>query len=516
MSPSRGAAVTTTERRVAPARRAGVDVRGSLALVGLLLKYLSLSALVPAAFAVGYDEPVLPFLGAGAIAAAVGYGLERGLGGGMSIGFREGYLVVALTWVAAAAFGALPYLLSGDTQLDRPVDALFESMSGFTTTGATVITDIESVDRSLLMWRQFTQWLGGMGIIVLALAVLPRLRVGGRQLFESELPGPEIDQLAERIRDTARRLWLLYVALTAALFAALVVIGVVDDDGMTPYDALAHAFTTMPTGGFSTAADSLAGFDAATQWVIVVFMVLAGMNFALLYRAFVRRDPWPALRDEEVRVYLAALALGAVVIAAEIWDEGFASGERAIRDGVFQATSLMTTTGFATFDFADWPTLALMTLVALMFVGGCAGSTAGSIKVVRHVLMGKSLRRELRQTVHPEEVIPIRLNRRVLDERTLRAATAFILLYVGIFVAGAGVLALDAAFEGPDLTPIDAIAAAATTLGNVGPGLGVAGPIGSFQGFSDVSTVTMTILMWLGRLEVIPVIVLATRRYWRA
>jgi trk system potassium uptake protein TrkH len=514
VTPSRASAVTSSERRIAPARRSAVDVRGSLALVGLLLKYLSLATLFPAAFAIGYGEPVLPFLGATAIAFAAGLALERGLGGAGSVGFREGYLVVALTWLAAAAFGALPYVLSGDPQLDRPLDALFESMSGFTTTGSTVLTDVDSLDRSLLMWRQFTQWLGGMGIIVLALAVLPRLRVGGRQLLESELPGPEIDRLADRIRDTARRLWILYIALTAALFAALVAIDALGANGMSPYDALGNAFTTMPTGGFSTEPDSIAGFGAATQWVIAAFMILAGMNFALLYRAFVRRQPLRQLRDEELRVYLVVLALGAAVIAAEIWNEGFASGERAIRDGVFQATSMLTTTGFSTFDFATWPTLALMTLVAMMFVGGCAGSPAGSIKVVRHLLLGKSLRRELRQTVHPEEVIPIRLNRRVLDERTLRAATAFILLYMGIFVVGAGVIALDTAFQGPDLTPIDAIAAAATTLGNVGPGLGAAGPFGSFQGFSDISTTTMTILMWLGRLEVIPVLVLATRRYW--
>jgi trk system potassium uptake protein TrkH len=422
--------------------------------------------------------------------------------------------VVALTWVAAAAFGALPYLLSGDPQLDRPVDALFESMSGFTTTGATVLTDVDSVDRSLLLWRQLTQWLGGMGIIVLALAVLPRLRVGGRQLFESELPGPEIDQLADRIRDAARRLWLLYLALTAALFAALAAIGAVADGGMGPFDALGHALTTLPTGGFSTEPDSVAGFDAATQWVLVVFMVLGGMSFALLYRAFVRREPRAAARDEELRVYLAALVVGAALVLAELWDKGLASGEQAIREAVFQTVSIMTTTGFASVDFAGWPTLALMTLVALMFVGGCAGSTAGSIKVVRHVLLGKSLRRELRQTVHPEEIVPIRLNRRPLDERTLRAATAFILLYIGIFVAGAAVIAIDTAFQGPDLTPMDAIAAAAATLGNVGPGLGFAGPLGSFHAFSDVSTTTMMILMWLGRLEVIPVIVLVTRRYW--
>ena len=502
------------EPRIVAARRSAVDVRGSLALVGMLLKYLSLASLLPIAFAIGYGEPVFPFAASGVIAAGIGWGLERGLGGATSVGFREGYLVVALTWVAAALFGALPYLLSGDPQLDRPVDALFESMSGFTTTGATVLTDVDAVDRSVLMWRQFTQWLGGMGIIVLALAVLPRLRVGGRQLLESELPGPEIDQLADRIRDTARRLWLLYAVLTAVLFAALTVIGFLGDPLMGPYQALAHAFTTMPTGGFSSEPRSIEEFGAAVHWVIVVFMLLAGANFALLYRAFVRRQPRPLLRDEELRLYLALVVVGATVITTEIWTEGFAHGERAIRDGVFQATSLMTTTGFSSFDFAAWPTLALMTLVALMFVGGCAGSTSGSIKVVRHLLMGKSLRRELRQTVHPEEVLPIRLNRRVLDERTLRAATAFILLYLGIFIAGAGIIAIDAAFQGPTLSPIDAIASVAATLGNVGPALGTAGPVGNYAGFSDVSTVTMTILMWAGRLEVIPVVVLLTRRYW--
>jgi len=500
---------------VAAARHAAIDLRGSLALVGMLLKYLSLSSLLPIAFAVGYREDVLPFVAAGAIAAAVGWSLERGLGGATSVGVREGYLVVALIWVAAALYGALPFLLSGEPQLDRPFDALFESMSGFTTTGATVVTNVDELDRSILIWRQFTQWLGGMGIIVLALAVLPRLRVGGRQLLESELPGPEIGELADRIRETVRRLWVLYVALTAALFVLLTAIGFLGDDLMEPFDALGLSFSTMPTGGFSTQPRSIAEFGAAVHWVIALFMLLAGANFALLFRAFVRRQPGPAVRDEELRVYLALAVVASAVVTAEIWSEGFADGERAIRDGVFQSVSLMTTTGFWTFDYAGWPTLALLTLVALMFVGGCAGSAGGSVKVVRHVLMGKSLRRELRQTVHPEEVVPIRLNGRVLDERTIRAATAFILLYVGIFVAGAGVIAVDTAFQGPDLAPLDVIAAAAGTLGNVGPGLGLAGPGGSYEPFSDVSTVTMTVLMWMGRLEVIPVVVLLTRRYWR-
>jgi len=510
--------VTTTTRpepRIVAARRTAVDIRGSLALVGMLLKYLSLASLLPTVFAIGYGESPLPFVLSGAAAALVGMALERSLGGATSVGVREGYLVVALTWVAAALFGALPFLLSGEPQLDRPVDALFESMSGFTTTGATVLPDVESLDRSLLMWRQFTQWLGGMGIIVLALAVLPRLRVGGRQLLESELPGPEIDQLADRIRDTARRLWILYAALTAALFATLIAIGVLGDERMGPYEALGQAFSTMPTGGFSTEAESIGAFGAGVHWAIALFMLLAGANAVLLYRAFVRRQPRAALRDEELLFYLALVCFSAVVLVTVVWAEGLADGEQAVREGMFEAISTVTTTGFTNVGFATWPTLGLLTILGLMFAGGCAGSPTGSIKVIRHVLMGKSLRRELRQTVHPEEVVPIRINRRVLDERTLRAATVFILLYVGIFVAGAGVIAVDTALQGPDLSAFDTLTAAAMTLGNVGPALGTRGPLGNVSAFSDVSTVTMTVLMWMGRLEVIPVVVLLTRRYWR-
>jgi trk system potassium uptake protein TrkH len=422
-----------------------------------------------------------------------------------------------MTWLAAAMLGALPYLLSGEPQLDRPVDAYFEAMSGFTTTGASVLTNIPALDQSMLMWRQFTQWLGGMGIIVLALAVLPRLRVGGRQLLESEMPGPEVDDLADRIRSTAQRLWLLYVALTGAQALILAVFGWTGiDERMTPFNAVAHAFTTLPTGGFSPEARSVEPFAAASQWVIVVFMVLAGMNFALLYRLLVRRKVRAASRDEEARLYLTILALMSVLLAVELWQKGFQHGEAAFRHGTFQVVSMMTTTGYASTDFIVWPAFALMILVGVMFVGGSAGSTGGAIKVVRHLLIGKVLRRELRQTLHPEVVIPIRLNGAVVDERTLRAIAAFVLLYIGLFAAGAGLIALDAAFEGPPMSALDAIAATATTLGNVGPGVGFAGPMGSFEPFSDFSTIVMIALMWLGRLEVIPVVVLLTRSYWRA
>lgn len=506
-----------TTRHPPRPRRLGVDLRGALGLVGTLTKYLSVAVLFPTALAIGYGEPFWPFLAAGAIMALVGLGLERVGRDAAPIGFREGFFVVAVTWLAAATLGALPYLLSGEPQLDRPVDAYFEAMSGFTTTGASVLTDIAALDRSLLMWRQFTQWVGGMGIIVLALAVLPRLRVGGRQLLESEMPGPEVDQLADRIRSTAQRLWLLYVALTAAQALILAVFGWTGiDDRMDLFNAVAHAFTTLPTGGFSPEPRSVEPFAAASQWVIVVFMVLAGMNFALLFRLFVRRKGRAVVRDEEARLYLTILALMSVLLAVGLWEAGVQIGEAAFRHGTFQVVSMMTTTGYASTDFIAWPAFALMIVIGVMFVGGSAGSTGGAIKVVRHLLLGKVLRRELRQTLHPEVVMPIRLNGVVVDERTLRAITAFILLYVGLFVVGAGLIAVDAAFQGPDVSAYDAIAAAATTLGNVGPGLGLAGPMGSFEPYSDFSTIVMTALMWLGRLEVLPVVVLLTRGYWRA
>jgi trk system potassium uptake protein TrkH len=494
----------------------GVDLAASLNLVGALIKYLSLAPLFPAAIAVGYSEPAWPFLVAAAIGAGFGAALERVTHGKVHVGMREGFLVVSLTWLLAAALGALPYLLADEPQFGNPVDAYFEAMSGFTTTGASVLTDVEGVSHSLAMWRQLTQWLGGMGIIVLALAVLPRLRVGGRQLLETELPGPEIEDLTLRIRETAQRLWLIYIALTILLAAVLTVFawsGI--DDAMSLYEAVAHAFTTMPTGGFSTEARSIESFGPATQWTLAAFMVVAGMNFALMYRALWRRRPGTLVRDEELRLYLALLTIGSVVLLIELWSEGILRGEAALRHSVFNTVSTMTTTGYASADFNEWTLAAAIILVALMFAGGSAGSTSGSVKVVRHLLLGRILRRELDQTVHPEAVSHVRMNGRPVDERILRGISSFVLLYVGVFALGTLLLILDAARVDSGLRLLDAVAAAATTLGNVGPAFGFAGPMGSFEPFSDLSKLVMIVLMWVGRLEIIPVAVLLTRSYWR-
>jgi trk system potassium uptake protein TrkH len=504
-------------RRMTRRETVGVDVLAALNLVGALVRYLAVAFVFPAGLAIAYDEPPWPFVWAGLATAGAGFALTFATRGKERVGPREGFLVVALTWLAVAAAGALPYLFSDEEQLSSPLDAYFEAMSGFTTTGASVLVDIEALDRSLLMWRQFSQWLGGMGIIVLALAVLPRLRVGGRQLFETEAPGPEIEPLAASIRDTARRLWALYVALTvvcAGTFAVLGWTGV--DTEMDLFDAVAHAFSTLPTGGFSPHADSMAGFAPATQWADVIFMLLAGANFALLYVAFVRGRPRVLVRDEELRMYVVVAAAVSIVLTLTLIGDDVFAGEEAVRQAVFQVVSMMTTTGFASADFATWPALAAMLLVGVMFIGGSAGSTSGSIKVVRHVLIGRILRRELDQTVHPEVVVPLRLNRRTVDEKNVRAVIAFVLLYVGLFVAGATLIAIDSSLVGVEVGAFDAIAASATTLGNVGPGFGFAGPYGSFADFSGFSKSVMIVLMWLGRLELIPVLVLFTRQYWRA
>jgi trk system potassium uptake protein TrkH len=508
-------------RHHAAARATGplaVDVGGALRLVGRLLVYLSPAFLVPAVFAAGYGEQIWPYLAAGAITAAAGLLLMRVPEADVGVSAREGFLVVTLVWVVVPAFGALPYVFSGSEQLNNLVDAYFESMSGFTTTGATILADIDALPRSLLMWRQFTQWLGGMGIVVLAIAVLPRLRIGGRQLLQNELGGPtEIERLATSIRETARRLWGLYVALTGIVFGILVVYGWTGVDGrMKPFEALAHAFTTVALGGFSTEDRSLEGFAAASQWTIAFFLAVAGINFLRLYRVFVQRQPRAVARDDEFRLYLLLLALGALILFAELLGNDRFAGEAAIRHAVFQAVSIMTCAGFVTSDYTLWGPLAATTIVALMFTGGSAGSTSGSIKVIRHLMVGRLLRRELAQTVHPELVRAVRYNDAVVDERVLRSVLSFVLLYVGIFALGSIAIAVESFRTATAATPFEALSAAASTLGNVGPAFGFAGPMGSFDLFSEPSKLIMTGLMCIGRVEILPVVVLFFRSYWRS
>jgi trk system potassium uptake protein TrkH len=500
--------------------RTGIDVGAAFDLVGGVLKWLAPAFLLPVVIAIGYGEDWWSFVVAGVITGLAGWTLDQITGDkqGAAVTPRESFLVVAMLWLLIPIFGALPYVLDGGPQLSRPIDAYFEAVSGFTATGATLVPRIEELERSMLFWRQLSHWLGGMGIIVLAVAILPRLRIGGRQLLQSELAGPtEIEQLGDTIRETARRLWRLYVVLTLIAILTLGFLGWTGlDDEMTTFDAVGQALSVVALGGFSTRTISIAAFAPITQYVILVFMIVAGINFLRLYRVLVQQRFDVLTRDEELRLYLILIAVGSILVGTEVIGGGYETGEAGVRHSLFQATAILTTTGFATADYAAWGPIATVTLLLLMFSGASAGSTGGGIKIVRHLLLFKLVRRELEQTVHREAIVPIRVNRRVVDEKALRSLIVFVLLYLFVFAAGALGLVIDSGRAGEGLTAFEAFGAAAACLGNVGPAFGFAGPYGSFAPFSDLSTWICTVLMWLGRVEIIPVAVILTRAYWRS
>jgi trk system potassium uptake protein TrkH len=492
----------------------GVDVGSALDLVGGVLKWVGAAYVVPLAVALGYGDPILPFLLGGVVTAGAGHALDQFTGpkSGAAVGPREGFLVVALIWLLVPVFGMLPYLLGDVDQLSNPVDAFFESVSGFTATGATLVTDVDALDRSMLFWRQFSHWLGGMGIVILAVAVLPRLRIGGRQLLQSELAGPtEIERFGETVRETARRLWTLYAGLTVVAILALAATGWLGlDPAMTLFDAVGYAFS------FASRNSSAADFGAVTQWLLLLLMIIAGINFLRLYRVVVQRRFRMFAADEELRLYLAFAVVGSALVIFELLARGTDGGAAAIRHGSFQAVAVMTTAGFGTTDSSLWGPLATMTLLLLMFVGASAGSTSGSIKVVRHLLLFKLVRRELEHAVHREVVVPIRAGGGVVEERALRSTVVFVLIYVLAFAIGCLALLVDSRGTGAELAMIEAIGASAACIGNVGVAFGFAGPFGSYAPFSDLSTMVLALLMWIGRVEIIPVAVLLSRNYWRS
>jgi trk system potassium uptake protein TrkH len=479
-----------------------VDVQAAVHVVGRLVKWFSVAFVVPLVYAIFRSEPWWSYALPGALALVGGWVVERAAFTERDIRPREGFLVVALSWLVIAGLGGTPFVLMG--VLD-PINAYFEAMSGFTTTGATVIAHVEGLPRALLLWRAFTQWLGGMGIIVLAVALLPKLGVGGSQLMDAEAPGPTLERLTPRIRETARLLWGIYVGLTALDVLLLVFVG-----RLGWFDAVAHAFTTLSTGGFSTKDSGFASFSPAAQWVTVFFMMLGGLNFALLYRAIGRRQPRALFADTETRFY-GALLLGATL--ALLGSVGI--GLDNLRHSAFQAVSIMTTTGYASTDFEQWPAAAKMILFVLMFLGGCAGSTAGSIKVIRTWLVFRFIVRETRNVIHPQAVLPIRVSGRVVSEEIVRAVAIFAILYVTIFALGSIVLMWDVARAGLNLGIIEAASAVAATLGNVGPGFGLIGPMGTYAQLPETSKILLIFLMWAGRLELFPVIVLFVRSYWK-
>ncbi|MFP9191041.1 TrkH family potassium uptake protein [Natrialbaceae archaeon A-CW1-1] len=505
-----------------------VDWRAGLSLVGTILAVLSLAFVVPIVVALAYGgEDLWVFIAAMALTAGFGLALRR-LDPAPDPGAREAFMVVALTWLFAAVFGALPYVLAGNGTVAHPVNALFESMSGFTTTGATVMDDIsfDTHSRAMLMWRQLTQWLGGMGIIVLAVAILSQMAVGGAQLMKAETPGPGVSKLTPHIAETARVLWLAYIGFTALLIALLYGLHLLGfAPNMDLYNAFAHGFTTLPTGGFSPEARSIEAFSPAVQWLIVPFMFIAGVNFVLWWH-LISGDPWVLFRDNEFRLYLGTVSVLTVVGTALLFfdaalstpETGQIGGnlERSARYAAFQIASLTNSTGYANMDFDAWSGPAKGLLLFAMFIGGSTGSTGGGIKVLRWLVILKALRREVFTTIHPEAVRPVRMNGRVLDEDAVRGIYAFTLLYLVLFFVGILLLAADAARVGFDIGTIELLTASIATLGNIGPGFGVVGPMGGYLEFPITSKILMIVYMWIGRLEIFPVLVLLTSAYWRS
>jgi trk system potassium uptake protein TrkH len=479
-----------------------MNVALTLRILGALLLFLAASLSVPLLCAmICGDGTAWAFLLSAVICAVVGAGLFKTFRSERDLSIREGFAVVTFGWLFFALFGALPYLLAGG--IPSVVDAFFEAMSGFTTTGSTILTDIEALAPSLLLWRSFTQWLGGMGIIVLSLAILPMLGVGGMQLFKAEVPGPTADRLTPRIQDTAKLLWGVYLLLS------VIELGLLMAGNLSFFDALNHTFTTMATGGFSTKNASIAAFDSAyVDGVITVFMFLAGVNFSLHYLALRGRlgDFW---RNEEFRFYLW-LTIGATLLLTAFNRFGpYDSLGTSLRYSAFQVVSIMTTTGYGTADFELWAVFCQYLLVACMFIGGCAGSTGGGMKVARILLLFKHAHVQLYRTIHPRAVRLVKLGERPVDKEVMQSILGFFALYLGIFV----VASLAMAALGMDL--ISAGTSVITALGNVGPGLGSVGPVDNFAHVPAVGKLVLALCMLLGRLELFTVLVLVIPSFWR-
>ena len=414
---------------------------------------------------------------------------------------REGFLVVALAWLGLSAFGALPFVFSG--MIPNYVDALFEAVSGFTTTGATVLTSFEGLPRGIMFWRSFTHWIGGMGVLVLTLALLPKLSNRTSHLVRAESPGPTLSKIVPKMGDTAKILYIIYLILTMLEFTALMLAG------LNPYDAAIHAMGTAGTGGFSNYMDSVGAFRSpVVDGIITVFMVLFGANFALYYR-LIHRDWRGVLHSEELRIYLGIFLTATVVITLTLLPE-YGTVGNSLRYASFQVASIMSTTGYATADFNLWPIAARMLLLTLMFAGSCAGSTAGGMKICRIGMLWKQAVRSVRHTFQPRKVQAVRFEGRAVEESVLKETAAFAVVYIGLVVLGGLLIAFEGKFDiETNLT------AALTCVSNVGPGLGVVGPAGNFAGYGPFAKSVLSLLMLAGRLELFPILALFHPAIWR-
>jgi trk system potassium uptake protein TrkH len=481
-----------------------VSVRHLLHVVGAVIGASGIAMLSAAAVGIIYREwaDVGWIAVAAAITVAVGYGFWRVFDRPGELTTREGFAAVGLSWMSMCLFGALPYVLSG--AIPGVTDAVFESTAGFTTTGSSIVADPAVLSHAILFWRSLTQWIGGMGIIVLSVAILPLLGMGAVQLARAESPGPTPDRLTPRFADTAKRLWLVYAALT------LIEVGLLWAGEMTLFEAVNHALTTMSTGGFSTNGGSLGAFGPYSQWIVIVFMFLAGASFSLHYKAI--REPLAYLRSAEFKLYGSIILVAAAAIGVATWG---GSLEAAARDGLFTSLTLVTTTGYGTVDFGLWGPALQIGIIGLMFVGGMAGSTSGSIKVYRLDVLYNASRMDVRRLIHPRGVFVTRIGKNPVPDTIVEATQTFFLLYMFAFMTGTFLLAIIESLAGAEISVLTTVSAVATTLGNVGPGLDAVGPTENFIPIPAAGKWLLSALMVIGRLEILPILILFNRELWK-
>ncbi len=481
-----------------------MNLRAILKITGFLLFLIGLFMLSGIPFSIYYgsdDIPALLISGSGMCLVGLLLWLTNKIGHGEELTTRDGYLIVTLGWILASSFGSLPFLIHGS--IPDITNAFFESVSGFTTTGASILNNVESVPYGLLFWRSMSQWLGGMGIIVLSIAIFPLLRIGGMSLYRAEVAGPNKDKLHPRVQETAKRLWAIYVLLTLSE-TILLMFG-----GMNLFDALCHSFSTLASGGFSTKNASIAFYHSAfIEYVVIVFMFLAGTNFTLHYLTL-KGKPLNYFRNSEFRFYIAFATL--VVIGAALYLDfhNAQSWELSIRNSAFSVISVLSSTGFVIGDYEKWaPFFSEIFLVLLLF-GACAGSTSGGVKMVRYQILLKNSLLELKRLLHPNAVLPVRQDNRAVSNKIISKVAAFVLLYIFTFLIGSVIMAI----IGLELS--SAMGAVAACLGNIGPGLGSTGPASTYADVPIVGKWVLSFIMLLGRLEMFTVLILFSPSFWK-